>query len=93
MTHSGDYGLWSLVIVNSAVFIIFAFTGYVEDAMYVFETSPLGGVSDLCALVGQNWSYATTFGEYAEITAANCASFSNLHQFVRFDGHVLDLPV
>ena len=26
MTHSGDYGLWSLVIINSAVFIIFAFS-------------------------------------------------------------------
>lgn len=26
MTHAGDYGLWSLVIINSAVFIIFAFS-------------------------------------------------------------------
>lgn len=26
MTYSGDYGLWSLVIINSAVFIIFAFS-------------------------------------------------------------------
>ena len=26
MTHTGDYGLWSLVIINSAVFIIFAFS-------------------------------------------------------------------
>ena len=26
MTHSGDYGLWSLVVINSAVFIIFAFS-------------------------------------------------------------------
>ena len=68
------------------VFIVFAFTGYVEDAMYVFQTSLLGGVTDLCSLVGQNWSYATTFGEYAEITAANCASFSQLDVFVRFDG-------
>ena len=76
------------------VFIVFAFSGYIEDAMYVFQTSPLAGVTDLCALVGQNWSYATTFGEYAEITAANCASFSSLDAFVRFDGvaAVVDEP-
>lgn len=67
------------------LFILFAFSGYIEDAMYVFRTSPLA-VSDLCALVGQNWSYATTFGEYAQITASNCGSFSDLGQFVRFDG-------
>ncbi len=76
------------------LFILFAFSGYVEDALYVFRTSPLGGVTDLCALVGQNWSYATTFGEYAEITASNCSSFSALDAFVRFDGvaAVVDEP-
>lgn len=76
------------------VFIVSAFYGYVVDAAYVYQTSPLTGVSDLCALVGQNWSYATTFGEYAEITAANCASFSALDSFVRFDGvaAVVDPP-
>ena len=75
------------------LFILFAFSGYVEDAMYVFQTSPLG-VSDLCALAGQNWSYATTFGEYAEITAANCGTFSDLDRFFRFDGvaAVVDEP-
>jgi hypothetical protein len=76
------------------LFIVFAFYGYVIDAIYVYQTSPLAGVSDLCALVGQNWSYATTFGEYAEITVANCASLSGLDTFVRFDGvsAVVDLP-
>ena len=76
------------------LFIVSAFYGYVVDAMYVYQTSPLPGVSDLCALVGQNWSYATTFGEYVEITASNCASFSNLDTFVRFDevAAVVDKP-
>ena len=76
------------------LFIVFAFYGYVTDALYVFETSPLTGVSDLCALAGQGWSYATTFGEYVEITAANCASLSNLGAFLRFDGvaAVVDEP-
>ena len=68
------------------LFIVFAFYGYVEDALYVFHTSPLAGVSDLCALASQGWSYATTFGEYAEITASNCTAFSDLGSFVRFDG-------
>jgi len=68
------------------LFIVFAFYGYVTDALYVFQTSPLAGVSDLCTLAGQSWSYATTFGEYVEITAANCASLSSLGSFVRFDG-------
>ena len=76
------------------LFIVFAFYGYVTDAMFVFGTSPLTGVDDLCALVGQDWSYATTFGEYAEITASNCASLSSLDSFVRFDGvnAVVDAP-
>ena len=76
------------------LFIISAFYGYVTDALFVYRASPLHGVSDLCALVGQNWSYATTFGEYAEITASNCASFSAFDSFVRFDGvtAVVDAP-
>ncbi|MGW8369756.1 MAG: hypothetical protein ACWGPN_13905, partial [Gammaproteobacteria bacterium] len=68
------------------LFILFAFYGYVEDAAYVFQTTSLDGVSNLCELVGQNWSYATSFGEYVEITASNCGAFSNLGTFVRFDG-------
>ena len=76
------------------LFIIFAFYGYVVDAIYVYQTSPLAGISDLCTLADQSWSYATTFGEYAAITVSNCASFSNLDTFVRFDGvtAIVDLP-
>jgi hypothetical protein len=76
------------------LFIVSAFYGYVTDAQYVFETSPLAGVSNLCTLASQGWSYATTFGEYVEITAANCASLSSLATFVRFDGvaAVVDEP-
>ncbi len=76
------------------LFIVSAFYGYVVDAAYVYRTSPLTGVSDLCVLAGQGWSYATTFGEYVEITASNCGSFSNVDTFVRFDGvaAVVDQP-
>lgn len=76
------------------LFIVSAFYGYVTDAMFVFETSPLAGVTDLCALASQSWSYATTFGEYVEITTANCASLSSFGSFVRFDdvAAVVDEP-
>lgn len=76
------------------LFILFAFYGYVEDAAYVFQTTSLDGITSVCELVGQNWSYATSFGEYVEITASNCGTFSNLGSFVRFDGvaAVVDEP-
>lgn len=76
------------------LFILFAFYGYVEDAAYVFQTTSLDGISSVCELVDQNWSYATSFGEYVEITASNCGTFSNLGSFVRFDGvaAVVDEP-
>ncbi len=84
----------SLHTLRAVCYLFSAFYGYIVDAIYVYQTSPLAGVSDLCTLVGQNWSYATTFGEYAEITASNCASFSELGTFVRFDGvnAVVDQP-
>jgi hypothetical protein len=76
------------------LFIVFAFYGYFEDALFVFQTSPLAGVSNLCALASQSWSYATTFGEYVEITAVNCTSLSSVGSFVRFDdvAAVVDEP-
>lgn len=79
---------WLLTIVRVCCyfFIVSAFTGYVEDAIFVHQVSDLAGVNNVCSLVGQGWSYAITFGEYVEITASNCASFTNLEAFVRLDG-------
>ena len=76
------------------LFIVSAFYGYVVDAIFVYQTSPFPGVSDLCVLAGEGWSYATTFGEYAEITLANCASFTTLDIFQQFDGTraIVDAP-
>lgn len=76
------------------LFIVLAFYGYVVDAIFVHRVSPLPGVNNLCALAGQGWSYAITFGEYTEITAMNCASFTHLDTFVRFEGvsAVVDQP-
>lgn len=87
---------WSLHSLRAIcyLFIVSAFYGYITDTLFVLQTSPLAGVTDICSLVGKDWSYATTFGEYAEITVANCASFSGLDTFFRFDGvtAVVDQP-
>lgn len=87
---------WSLHTLRAVcyLFIISAFYGYVVDAAFVYQTSPLAGVADLCALVSQDWSYATTFGEYSEITVANCTTFTDQGNLQRFDGIqvVVDRP-
>jgi len=86
----------SLHVLRAACYllIVSAFYGYLLDALAMFNTTPLVGVRDLCALAGQHWSYATTFGEYAQITAANCGTFSGVDAFVRFDSMaaVVDHP-
>lgn len=68
------------------IFILSAFSGYIGDAIFVRQVSELAGVRDLCTLAGRGWSFAITFGEYAEITAANCAGLTSLDTLMRFDG-------
>ena len=68
------------------LFIVSAFYGYIVDALFVHQVLPLADVSSICGLADQGWSYATTFGEYSEITAANCAAFSNQTVFFQFEG-------
>ena len=77
---------WSLHSLRAIcyLFIVSAFTGYIEDALFVYRAVALPGISDVCALADQGWSYATTFGEYSAITAANCASFSQQAAFLQF---------
>ena len=43
-------------------------------------------MSGICGLADQGWSYATTFGEYSDITSTNCAAFSNQTVFFQFEG-------
>ena len=87
---------WSLHSLRAIcyLFIVSAFTGYIEDAVFVYQTSPLAGIRDVCALADQGWSYATTFGEYADITSINCASFSGHAEFLRFvdTRAIVDVP-
>lgn len=79
---------WSLhgVRVLSYAFIVYAFYGYIVNLLFVYQTTPLPGISDLCALAGEGWSYAAGLDEYTKLTAANCGSFSTADAFFRYDG-------
>ena len=66
-------------------FIVYAFYGYIINVAFLNGVSTLTGVTDLCSLVGQKWSYAVDLDEYEAITAANCGSFSSAAEFLRFD--------
>lgn len=87
---------WSLHTLRAVcyLFIVSAFYGYIVDAIFVYQTSLLPDVTSLCTLAGQGWSYSYTFGEYAEITLANCTTFTEADAFQRFDGlrAVVDQP-
>ena len=67
-------------------FIIYAFYGYIVNLSFVYAATPLSGISDLCTLVSDGWSYAIDFDEYTQITAANCGSFSDAGAYLRFEG-------
>ena len=79
---------WALhgVRVFSYAFIVYAFYGYIANAIFVYDVVPLVGVSDLCTLVADQWSYAVDIDEYLSITASNCSSFSSSTEFFRFAG-------
>jgi hypothetical protein len=69
--------------------ILMAFAGYIDDMLSVSDTIPLPGVTDLCQLPAGEWSWAVTFGEYVDITAANCAALSDAGSFLQYR----DLPI
>jgi len=69
-------------------FIVYAFYGYIANLAFVVDTVPIAGISDVCALLPGEWSWAPTLDEYVRITAANCASWSDAGTFVQFR----DLP-
>jgi hypothetical protein len=77
---------WSLHGLRALcyLFIVYAFYGYIQNMTFLYETTALAGVTDLCALLPDQWSWAVTLDEYAEITAANCATFSDTSAFYQF---------
>lgn len=75
-------------------FIVSAFVDYVNSLIFVEAVVPLAGVSDLCTLAADGWSYAVTLDEYVPITAANCVDLSQAAAFLRFENvqAVVDAP-
>jgi uncharacterized protein with PQ loop repeat len=67
-------------------FIVYSFYGYLIKLIYILGATPLIGVSDLCTLVADNWSYATDLDEYVLLTSENCASMSSATSFQQYSG-------
>jgi hypothetical protein len=77
---------WSLHGLRALcyAFIVYAFYGYIQNLAFLYETTSLPGLSDICALLPADWSWAVTLDEYAAITAANCASLSDASVYYQF---------
>jgi hypothetical protein len=86
--HYSPTVTWALhgVRILCYTFIVYAFYGYIVNLTYLWQSSELSGVSDLCTLASNGWSYAIDFDEYTQIGTANCATFSDAGTFLRFDG-------
>ncbi len=77
---------WSLHGLRALcyAFIVYAFYGYIANLTFLYEATVLSGVTDPCALLPGQWSWATTLDEYAELTTANCAAYSDASVFHQF---------
>ena len=81
---------WSLHGLRALcyTFIVYAFYGYIANLAFVVDTVPLADITDVCALLPGEWSWAPTLDEYVRITAANCGAWSEAGAFLQFR----DLP-
>jgi len=77
---------WSLHGLRALcyAFIVYAFYGYIANLTYLYETTALSGVTDICSLLPDQWSWAVTLDDYAELNAANCATFSDASVYYQF---------
>ena len=77
---------WSLHGLRALcyAFIVYAFYGYIANLTFLFETTALPGVTDICSLLPDHWSWAVTLDDYAELNAANCATFSDASVYYQF---------
>jgi hypothetical protein len=87
---------WSLHGLRALcyTFIVYAFYGYIQNLTFLYETTTLADISDLCALLPEEWSWAVTLDEYAAITAGNCSTLSDASAYYRFNemSAVADAP-
>lgn len=78
---------WSLHGLRALcyAFIVYAFYGYIQNLTFHYETTALADVTDLCALLPADWSWAVTLDEYVALTAANCATLSDASVLYEFN--------
>ena len=82
-TRRVTWTLHALRIICYAL-ITRAFFGYIGNLMSVSDVSLMAGVSDLCSLVADGWSYSHDFEEYTLLTLQNCGTFSPANSFLEF---------
>jgi hypothetical protein len=70
--------------IFSYVFIVYAFYGYLLNALGTHDVAAVAGLSDLCTLVDQGWAFAVDYDEFLPIGVENCATLSAATEFVRF---------
>jgi hypothetical protein len=67
-------------------FIVYAFYGYIGNLTALSDVSPLADITSLCSMASDQWAYATTLDEFADISATNCGTLSSATSFIQFDG-------
>ena len=77
---------WSLHGLRALcyAFIVYAFYGYIANLTFLYDTTALPALTDVCSLLPETWSWAVTLDEYAELTATNCVTFSDASRFYQF---------
>lgn len=77
---------WSLHGLRALcyAFIVYAFYGYIANLAYLYESTRLSGVTDICSLLPEPWSWAATLDEYVALNAANCAKLTDASVFYQF---------
>lgn len=80
--------MWSLHGLRALCygFILWAVWGYVANLLFVSDTSLLQGVSQVCALLPGDWSWAVTLDQYETITPENCSGWSDAGVYYGFRG-------
>ena len=64
-------------------FIVYSLWGYIANVIFLQDAAFVAGLSDLCSVQPNEWSFAMKLDEYEVITAANCATLSDASQFLR----------
>ena len=78
----------SLQLVRAVcyAFIVYVLYGYIVNLSFIYAATALPGVTDLCTLVNEGWSYAVDLDEYTSLNTANCGGFSSAIDFHRLAG-------